>query len=173
MALMRWVRATLIVTTGVVALSICASVHADDQILKMLKGNLVKDKDGKFMLDRYRVCQVFRPKDLGGGVSQPFRVKSHVEAPSQGVISRDNFVALAAEIGLSMRVGLVGDLVKGMTPGQALDALRCREIQAASGAVDFTVNVSMTKDGMVVQIVDVAAGRGSTQGHTWAEIFGQ
>lgn len=149
-----------------------ALVQADEQILKKLRADLVKEKDGKFMLDRYRACQVLRPQAHGGGMTQPFRVKAHVEAPMQGVISRDNFVALATEIAVSLRVGLVQDLIKDVRPSEALDAIRCRDIEGV-GALDFEIRVAVTQASVQVDITDTKTGRQSRQTYPWSAVFGR
>ncbi len=162
--------AITIAMLGVIGLG---SVQADEQILNKLRADLVKEKDGKFMLDRYRACQVVRPQARGGGMTQPFRVKAHVEAPKQGVISRDNFVALATEIAVSLRVGLVQDLIKDITPVEAIDAVRCLDIEGGAGALDFQINVTMAQTGVQTEIIDIKTGRQSKQTHPWPLVFGQ
>lgn len=141
-----------------------------------LKADLVQEQDGKLVLERFRVCQVIRPQEAGGGVSKPFRVRSHVETPVPGFISRDSFIALATEIGITLRVGLVSELVKGLTPSQALDALQCRSIDSPismAGTADFDVNVSMEKTGLNIEMFDRASGKRNKQLYPWKQIYGQ
>ncbi len=52
-----------------------------------LRSDVVTEQDGKFTIDRFSICQLFRPSDLGGGASEPFQVKSHMEASADGFIS--------------------------------------------------------------------------------------
>jgi hypothetical protein len=141
-----------------------------------LKADLVQERDGKLVLEHFRVCQVIRPQEAGGGASKPFRVRSHVETPVPGFISRDSFIALATEIGITLRVGLVSELVKGLTPSQALDALQCRSIDSPismAGTADFDVNVRMEKAGLNIEMFDRASGKRNKQLYPWKQIYGQ
>ena len=36
-----------------------------------LQSDVVTEQDGKFTIDRFSICQLFRPADLGGGASEP------------------------------------------------------------------------------------------------------
>ena len=137
-----------------------------------LKANVVTEKGGKLTIDRFRVCQLVRPKDLGGGATEPFQVKSHAEAPAN-IISRDNFVALLTEVGVNLRVSFAKGHIKGMTPGQALNALRCKLIDAPIGTVDFEAEISMSKDGMQLVVTETATGNVDRQTQLWSQMFGQ
>ena len=147
-----------------------------DWLPPKLKADLVQEKDGKLVLERFRVCQVVRPQEVGGGVSKPFRVRSHMETAAPGFISRDSFIALATEIGITLRVGLVGELVKGLTPSQALDALQCREIDSPismAGTADFDVNVRMEKAGLDIEMFDRGSGKRNKQLYPWKQLYAQ
>ena len=52
-----------------------------------LQSDVVTEQDGKFIIDRFSICQLIRPAKLGGGASEPFQVKSHMEASADGFIS--------------------------------------------------------------------------------------
>jgi hypothetical protein len=156
--------------------AIAAVAQNADWVPPKLKADLVQEKDGKLILERFRVCQVIRPQEAGGGVSKPFRVRSHVETPVPGFISRDSFIALATEIGITLRVGLVGELVKGLTPSQALDALQCRDIDSPismAGTADFDVNVIMEKAGLNIEMFDRGSGKRNKQLYPWKQLYGQ
>lgn len=137
-----------------------------------LKADFVTAKNEKFTIDRFRVCQLVRPAELGGGASEVFQVKSHAEAPVD-VISRDNFVALLAEVGVNLRVSFARGHIKGMTPQQALTSLRCKVIAAQSGPIDFDVDIRMDNDGMQLAVTDTATGQVDKQTQQWAQVFGQ
>jgi len=165
--------------------AIVAVAQNTDWVPPKLKAELVQEKDGKLILERFRVCQVVRPQEAGGGASKPFRVRSHVETPVPGFISRDSFIALATEIGITLRVGLVGELVKGLTPSQALDALQCRDIDSPismagtadfdsmAGTADFDVNVIMEKAGLNIEMFDRGSGKRNKQLYPWKHLYGQ
>ncbi len=135
-----------------------------------LKADVVTKKGGKLTIDRFRVCQLVRPKALGGGVSEPFQVKSHVEAPTD-IISRDNFIALSTKVGINLRVSFAKAHIKGMTPYEALTALRCKVIDAPIGAVDFEAAIHMSKDGMQLEVTETATGNIERQTQLWSQVF--
>ena len=137
-----------------------------------LTTELVAEKDGKFTLDRVRLCQVFRPAELGGGVTPPFQVKAHMEAPTT-VISRDRFIALGTELAVGLRVNFASELIKELTPVQALEALQCKQVEAAIGTVDFEVSIVMTGDGMQIDITETASGKSQKQTTTWEQVLGE
>lgn len=156
--------------------AITALAQNADWVPPKLKADLVQEKDGKLILEHFRVCQVIRPQEAGGGVSKPFRLRSHVETPTPGFISRDSFIALATEIGITLRVGLVGELVKGLTPSQALDALQCRDIDSPismAGTADFDVTVIMEKTGLNIEMFDRGSGKRNKQLYPWKHLYGQ
>ncbi len=153
-----------------------ALAQSADWVPPKLKADLVQEKDGKLVLEHFRVCQVIRPQEAGGGVSKPFRVRSHVETVTPGFISRDSFIALATEIGITLRVGLVSELVKGLTASQALDALQCRDIDSPislAGTADFDVSVIMEKAGLNIEMLDRASGKRNKQLYPWKQLYGQ
>ncbi len=147
-----------------VLLAICgtpALAQQTDSIEQRLKSDLVMEQEGQFVIERFSICQLVRPAELGGGATEPFQVKSHAEAPAGGFISRDKFVVLFAE-----------NLIEGLTPSQALSALRCRRIKEPIGDVDLEVNLHMTSDGMQVEAVDTATGKRDRQTRTWDQLLG-
>lgn len=164
----RFVLATVALgLCGLLASSYPAFAETKDNMKARLRADLVTEKDGRFTIERVRICQLVRPKELGGGATRPFQVRARVEAPADGVISRDNFVALFTEIALSLRVKFAGDLIKGLGPVQALGALRCKPIDAPIGAVDFEADVHMTKDGVQIEMMETASGKRQRQTVTW------
>ena len=105
----------------------------------------------------------FDLQSWGGGATEPFQVRSHAEAPAGGFISRDKFVVLFVETASSLRMDFAENLIEGLTPSQALSALRCRRIKEPIGDVDLEVNLHMTSDGMQVEAVDTATGKRDRQ----------
>ncbi len=158
-----------------VLLAICgmpALAQQTDSIEQRLKSDLVMEQEGKFVIERFSICQLVRPAELGGGATEPFQVKSQAEAPAGGFISRDKFVVLFAETASSLRIDFAENLIAGLTPSQALSALRCRRIKEPIGDVDLEVNLHMTSDGMQVEAVDTATGKKDRQTRTWDQLLG-
>ncbi|MCH6546550.1 MAG: hypothetical protein IH796_11225 [Deltaproteobacteria bacterium] len=166
------IRTLSILAMGLLALSYPAFAQTKGNIQDLMKKDRVIQKDGKFKIEAYRLCRLYRPKHLGGGVSKPFQVEARAEAPAQGVISRDNFLVLFTEIALGLRVKFASDFIKGLTPIQALDALQCEHIDAPVGKVDLQVDVNMDKEGIKIEILKPGTGKKQTQLNTWKDLFG-
>ncbi len=166
------IRALSILAMGLLALSYPAFAQTKGDIQALMKKDRVIQKGGKFNIEAYRLCRLYRPKQLGGGVSKPFQVEARAEAPAQGVISRDNFLVLFTEIALGLRVKFAADFIKGLTPIQALDALHCEQIDAPVGKVDLQVDVNMDKEGIKIEIIKPGTGKKQTQLNTWKDLFG-
>ncbi len=164
-----------LVVMGLLALPVFpypAAGDTNESSSSQLKADWVVQKDGKFVIDRFQLCQVFRPEDLGGGVTKPFQVSAHIEAPTD-VISRDSFVGIGTELALSLRVNFASDIIKGLTPMQALEALQCKQIATPIGTVDLEVDVFMTGDGIQIEIVETATGQKQRETTSWAQVLGE
>ena len=138
-----------------------------------LRSNVVTEQDGKFTIDRFSICQLFRPSELGGGASEPFQVKSHMEAAADGFISRDNFLTFSTEIAFQLRVSFAADFILGLTPSEAIGALQCKPLEAPIGKVDLELDVYMTPDGVQVGMLETGSGERDTQTRTWGQMLGQ
>jgi len=102
---------------------------------------VVTEQDGKFIIDRFSICQLIRPSELGGGASEPFQVKSHMEAAADGFISRDNFLTFSTEITFQLQVSFAADFIPGLTAIEAIGALQCKPLEAPIGKVDLELDV--------------------------------
>ncbi len=138
-----------------------------------LQSDVVTEQDGKFTIDRFSICQLFRPADLGGGASEPFQVKSHMEAAADGFISRDNFLTFSTEIGFQLRVSFAADFIQGLTAIEAIGALQCKPLEAPIGKVDLELDIYMTADGVQVGMLETGSGERDTQTRTWNQMLGQ
>ena len=161
-----------ILAISLLALSQPAFAQTKSDIQKLMKKDRVVQKDGKFKIEGYHLCRLYRPKHLGGGVSKPFQVRARAEAPAQGVVSRDNFLVLFTEITLGLRVKFAADFIKGLTPIQALDALQCEQIDAPVGTVELKVDLKMDKKGIKIEILKPETGKKQTQMTPWKDVFG-
>ena len=138
-----------------------------------LQSDVVTEQDGKFTIDRFSICQLFRPSELGGGASEPFQVKSHMEAAADGFISRDNFLTFSTEIAFQLRVSFAADFILGLTPSEAIGALQCKPLEAPIGKVDLELDVFMTPYGVQVGMLETGSGERDTQTRTWNQMLGQ
>ncbi|NIO10969.1 MAG: hypothetical protein GTO40_24350 [Deltaproteobacteria bacterium] len=167
---MRWIQ----YISMMVALAFChpASAQTKAKITELIKKDRVIQKGGKFRIQGYHICKLHRPKHLGGGVSKPFQVSARAEAPDRGVVSRDNFLVLYTEIALGLRVKFAADFIKGLTPVQALDALQCEPLEAASGPVDLKVAITMNQKGIKIQVEKPGTDNKQSQMNSWQDLFG-
>ncbi|MFQ5935035.1 MAG: hypothetical protein ACE5LB_01315 [Acidiferrobacterales bacterium] len=159
----------------VVLLALSTASHAvsEQEIRAHLKKDFVKVGDGKYVVDRLRLCRLVLPEARGGHESEPFQIKLHVEA-AQDVISRDNFIGLLTELAVHLRMSFVSGLVRGLQPEEALAALRCEDIKEPVGSgIDFSVQIGMSQEGVRIGISDAATGKQDRELYPWAAVFGQ
>ena len=131
----------------------------------------VRIVDGKMRFERVRVCSVFRPPELGGGATEPFQARVTAEAPADGFISRDNFLMVASEIAISLRIWFADQMAPGLTPMQALAAVQCKGIAEAVGEVDMELEIVMTPNGIVRTLRESHTGSEDQQTATWEQIL--
>ena len=139
-------------------------------IKTFLLSDIVQVKDGKFIIEEYRICQVTRPEELGGGSTVPIKVKRHVEAPAKGVVSRDNFIKVSTETLNGLGISFVGQLIEGITAEQAMTALVCQQFFDPIGAYDYEVNLTMDANGMKLNILETTSGEKVEQSLPWMQL---
>ena len=166
------IKTVVILAMGLLALSPPAFVQTKSDVQNLMKKDRVIHEGGRFKIEGYHLCRLYRPKHLGGGVSKPFQVSARAETPAQGVVSRDNILVLFTEIGLGLRVKFASDYIKGLTPIQALDALHCEQIDAPVGNVDLEVDVNMGNEGIKIEILKPGTAKKQTQFNSWKDLFG-
>lgn len=147
-------------------------VEENKVIESYLQSDLVKEQDGKFVIEEYRVCQVNRPKEQGGGSTLPIKIKRHIEAPAKGVISRDNLVRMSTEILNGLAISLVGQMIEGITVEQAMQALDCRTSTQPFDNYDYEVNLSINSDGIQLNVLEKSSGESAKDTVNWDEVFG-
>ena len=168
------VKTVRVLSVGVLTLFGAASFcQAEEDVRSRIQSNMVQTKDGKFTIERYGLCRVFRPEKLGGGVTEPFQVRTYVEAPAKGVVSRDYLVSIFTEIAVTVRTSFASSMIKGLSPEEGLAALRCKPIAAPIGTIDFEAKLHMAKDGVQLEILETASGKKEKQTTTWEQMFGQ
>ena len=138
----------------------CAS-SAEERRLR----DLVRVADGKFLYDDLALCELRLP----GSTPPKFQIRSHAEAPSQGVVSRDHFVSLITQHEIIFGLG-IAQVHPGISAMDAVRALRCTPLDAPIGTPDLELELSMTAEGMQVEVTDTAAGKKTRSVHTWKEL---
>lgn len=90
--------------------------------------DLVRVENGKFLYDDLAVCEFRFPQTE----PRKFQTRHRAEAPSQGVVSRDQFVALITQYEFIFTSGLAPARL-GLTPLQAVMALHCSRLRRRLG----------------------------------------
>ncbi len=154
------------------AFTVPSSSQEVKDVKSFLMSDLVQVKGGKFVMEEYRVCQIVRPAAMGGGATLPIRVKRHVEAPSKGVISRDNFIRITDELLSGVGISVVEQMMEGITASQAMQALQCGQVFQPISNVDYEVNLIMDANGMNLSIDEKGTGEKMQQSVPWDQLFG-
>ncbi len=117
--------------------------------------DLVEVRDGKLVFESYTVC------GLSGHFGWPDEIKlrqyAYAEAPSNGVISRDNFVAAIAVYLTAVEFSLATEV--GVPPMQAFGAFDCDDVDAFEGKADVEIRMTMDGGGMNVEVLDTTSGQ--------------
>ncbi len=117
----------------VIITTVCSTAFALD-FQALLKEDLVTVKGDKMLMEEYYLVNSADEQ----GNSMSFQVKAYAEAPSDGCISRDNFVSNAAGIVTLMMAGM-GEI---------------KYLETPIGNVDFELNMYMTASGYQLEIKD-------------------
>lgn len=158
----------LVLAASCVAVAAEQLREADAQ--KLLKKELVIERDGKYVHEQLNVCRVLLPAALGGGLSDPFYTKRRVEAPST-IMGRDNFVAMTTRYLLIQRIAFAHSFVQDISAIDATRAVKCRAVEKTPGPPDFEIDMIMDAGGMSVRIFDTDSGKKSLDRHSWSEIL--
>ncbi len=130
-----------------------------------LKSDLVAERDGKLVLEEYVIYRLrvsgYEPSDV--------QVKFYSEAPADGTISRDNFVAYTTTFGTFVLLTSFAQAYQ-VSAAELLDGLESTELEKPIGTPDMELNIFMTGEGIQVELVDTATGQRSRMVETWEEL---
>jgi hypothetical protein len=128
---------------------------------------MVRVEDGRFVYDDLSLCHL----NLPTGPGRKFQIRSHAEAPSQGVVSRDHFIAMVVQIEQTLAFGMAERAMGLLTAAQAMNVLDCDPLKEPIGTVDLELTTTMTPEGMQVEVKGTATGEVSRSTRTWKEMF--
>lgn len=131
-----------------------------------LSSDLVVERDGMYVYEEYGIARV----QLPGNDLVKFQVKLSSEAPADGTISRDNFVAITVTTDILVLLAGFGQGYDA-TVSEFLDAYDYTELDAPIGTPDYEVNLRMTGEGMQLEFVNTATGDVSRTVWTWEEVY--
>ena len=135
---------------------------------KQLKADLVVIRAGKMTADEYNLVKIAVP----GYEPVQLQVKVHAEAPAGGLISRDNFVAMTAQMVVLTFVTAYAESYQ-VPASQFLQAVDFTELSAPIGTPDIEFNLYMTNEGLQFEWVNTADGKRNRWTSTWAEVYGK
>jgi len=133
-----------------------------------LKRDAVAVTGNRMTIDETNLVKVAVP----GYQTAQIQLKVHAEAPASGVISRDNFVAMATQLMFITFYSAYAQAYK-VTALDFLQAVTFTELAAPIGTPDVEINVVMTAEGFQLEWVDTASGQRSRSTMTWAEMYAQ
>lgn len=125
---------------------------------------LVVERDNMYVYEEYGIAQIQIP----GNDPIQFRVKLSSEAPADGTISRDNFVALTSARGAIWLLAVVGQAYEGNVT-QFLQAFDFTESSAPIGRPDYEINLRMTSQGMKTEFINNVTGEVYRTVETWGD----
>ena len=103
--------------------------------------DLVAQQDEVMTLEQGHLCLLFYTDTLGAEDSRRVRVQTRIQAPAQGVISRDNLVVLSTDLLHGALSDPASALFEELPAGSTLFDLACVRLFDASQPFDFTLDV--------------------------------
>ena len=144
-----------------------------DLLQKERLTDLVRQSNEQFTLEQVEECSLIQVNEASEELPKApaFRVKTRVNAPRHGVISRDYFVALATEVLTEVEEqfaqGFFGPAVNTST------SLQCVQLTAlnSTSTVDVELDVAMTPQQLQVEITERVSGVKTQSVAPWTEVF--
>lgn len=152
-----------VVLVGLVAVAGTAWAEDDDDDFdwkEELQRDLVTVENGEMTYSETELCEI-------EGSSRSMQVRWEAKAPEEGVLSRDQFVAMTTEINL---VTLFGFLERAnVSLSDYLDRVSCQPIDDAIGEVDMTLSVTYAERGLQFAVQTDEGTKRYTS--TWDDVF--
>ena len=99
-----------------------------------------------------------------------WQVKFHSEAPVEGIISHDMFVAVSAQIQDMLLTTTLSEAYE-VSFSDFLDAHYSEPLDALIGTPDLELNLVMSSGGLQVEIFNTLTGERERQTMTWTDLF--
>jgi len=152
---------------ALMALSLFTSTgSAQEDWRAFLQKDLVEVQGDLIVWDHF----VLERLEFAGAEPIQFQVKYHSEAPAEGVMSRDMFVALSTEANTILLFGILSEAYQ-VSFSDFLDAYDSEPLDAPIGTPDLELNLVMTGEGVQFEIVNTATGERTRETTTWTDIF--
>jgi hypothetical protein len=153
-------------TCAAIMLLVAATPVSAQDWRAQLKADAVVIRGGKMIHDEVGLYKLNVP----GYEPVQVQVKVHSEAPQVGLVSRDNFVSLTTLMFSTTFIAALSGSYR-VTASQFLQGLDYTPLEAAIGTPDLELNLTMTNEGMQVEMVNTASGQKTRQTLTWDQVF--
>lgn len=141
---------------------------AEKDIEKELLEEFVKIKDGKMTALEFGLLSFPSLPDV------KIQVKNYAESPADGVISRDNFVAITTMLLTIFYYQIATEVTPEHRSKNAADdelPFDFEELDEPIGNVDMEINIYMNKGGLQIEFVDTVENKTERSTMTWKEII--
>ena len=142
--------------SGLVALLLLTTGHAADW-KEELSQPLVKTVGSKMVLEDFELCSGATQED--GSEQASIQVRTRSEAPKDGFISRDYFVAITS----ILKVEIL----------EQFEDIDCKTLQSPIGTPDLQINLVMTEEGLQVEVANTGTGQKTRNTVQWRELFAE
>lgn len=119
-----------------------------------LKEELVTVSNGKYQIEDFQLLTFANDATL--------QLKTTAAGP-EGVISRDQFVAIYSSVGVFMIVAILSEA------GVSIDDVNFKDLDELIGVADISIHLEMTKNGLQMAITTEDGTERETM--TWEEFF--
>jgi len=133
--------------------------------------SLAEIRDGKLLHVETSLCTLDPSVVAGASTAYKIQIAVRSEAPANGVISRDNFVAYNTSLGMQLALS-IADGIPGLKPSRAIAALSCKSLENPIGEPDLRVETVMTREGVQTSITNTRTGVANRVVRTWDEVAG-
>lgn len=163
----------ILVLTYVCQVSLVSlEINADEtDIEKKLFEEIVKIVDGKMVSTEYGLLS------FPAVSNEKRQIKLYAEVPAEGVISRDNFVAITTMLQTMILLQMAAEAHSqfAIASTEFLENLdesfEFEELDEPIGRVDLEFNFYMNKGGLQIEIVNTINGSTNRSTVTWNEMF--
>ena len=154
-------RKTLLPLLALLAVPSAVAAQEDDW-REELSSEQIVIRDSMYTYEEYGIVEIQFP----GFEPAKFQVKLSSEAPADGTISRDNFVAITSTTETVFLLAAFAEAYDA-TMTEFLDAFDYTELDAPIGTPDYELNLRMTDEGMQLEFLNTATRDVTRIVQTW------
>ena len=145
-----------------------APAYAQADWRRELARDYARVEAGKLLIDDYSIVRIV----VEGYEPAQFQVAVHSEAPADGLISRDQFVATTASLSTLILVNSLSEAFS-VPASKFLQGFSSQTLSSPIGTPDLQLNFFMTDEGIQMEVVDTATNGRTRVVWSWAEALGR